>query len=140
LAHLFQAFVQGPKEALVSGGPNLSLVIGHVRSVSLSHHTGRQLMTMIRVRIADSQDRYTLAKFLRFSDIVVHDDGVDTLVVDFANFDLDQQAQLRVVNKLLGVWQQTRDQQIDAEVGSDDEHSAKQLPVTERSEEDSADD
>ena len=75
-------------------------------------------MTMIRVRLADPQDRYTLAKFLRFSDIGVQDDGVDTLLIDFANFDLDEQAQLRVVNRMLEAWQQTREQRIEAEVGS----------------------
>ena len=73
---------------------------------------------MIRVRLADHHDRSTLAKFLRFSDIGVHDDGVDTLLIDFSHFDLDVEAQLRVVNRLLEVWQQTRDQQIKAEVGS----------------------
>jgi hypothetical protein len=75
-------------------------------------------MTMIRVRLADTQDRDTLAKFLRFSDIGVHDDGIDTLLVDFSRFDLDEQAQLRVVNRLLQAWQQTRVQWIEAEVGS----------------------
>ena len=73
---------------------------------------------MIRVRLADHQDRSILAKFLRFSDIRVDDDGVDTLMVDFSNFELDVQAQLRVVNRMLLAWQQTRDQQIEAEVGS----------------------
>jgi hypothetical protein len=75
-------------------------------------------MTMIRVRLADPQDRHTLAKFLRFSDIAVHEDGVDALLVDFANFDLAEQAQLRVVNRMLEAWQYTRDQRIEAEVGS----------------------
>ena len=73
---------------------------------------------MIRVRLADHQDRSILAKVLRFSDIRVDDDGVDTLMVEFSNFELDVQAQLRVVNRLLLAWQQTRDQQIEAEVGS----------------------
>jgi hypothetical protein len=71
---------------------------------------------MIRVHVADPQDRFTLAKFLRFSDIVVHDDGDDTLLVDFANFDLDQQAQLRLVKRMIDAWQQTREQPIQADV------------------------
>ena len=73
---------------------------------------------MIRVRLADHQDRFTLAKFLRFSDIRVHDDGVDTLLIDFEHYDLDEQAQLRVVNRMLEAWQQTRAQRIEAEIAS----------------------
>jgi len=74
---------------------------------------------MIRVRLADPQDRNTLAKFMRFSDISVHDDGTDTLLIDFSKFDLDEQAQLRVVTRMLAVWQQTREGRIEAEVESD---------------------
>jgi hypothetical protein len=73
---------------------------------------------MIRVRLADHHDRSILAKFLRFSDIGVHDNGVDTLLVDFSKFELDEQAQLHVVNRMLEAWQQTREQQIQAEVGA----------------------
>ena len=73
-------------------------------------------MTMIRVRLADPQDRYTLAKFLRFSDIAVHDDGDGVLLVDFSNFDLDEQAQLKLVQRLIAAWQQTREQPIQADI------------------------
>jgi hypothetical protein len=74
---------------------------------------------MIRVRLADHHDRNVLAKFLRFSDIGVHEEGVDTLLIDFSNFELDEQAQLRVVNRMLEAWQQTREERIHAEVESD---------------------
>jgi hypothetical protein len=73
---------------------------------------------MIRVRLADPQDRHTLAKFMRFSDIGVHDDGTGTLLIDFSNFELDEQAQLRIVHRMLAAWQQTREGRIQAEVES----------------------
>ena len=74
---------------------------------------------MIRVRLADPQDRQTLAKFMRFSDIGVEDDGIDTLQIDFSNFELDEQAQLRIVQRMLAAWQQTREGQIHAEIEPD---------------------
>jgi hypothetical protein len=77
---------------------------------------------MIRVRLADPQDRQTLAKFMRFSDIGVHEDGTDTLQIDFSNFELDEQAQLRIVQRMLAAWQHTRDGLIQAEVVPDKTH------------------
>jgi hypothetical protein len=71
---------------------------------------------MIRVNVANLQDRDTLAKFLRFSDIAVHDDGDGALLVDFSSFDLDEKAQLKLVNRLIAAWQQTREQPIQAEI------------------------
>ena len=73
-------------------------------------------LTMIRVSVANLHDRDTLAKFLRFSDIAVHDDGDGVLLVDFSNFDLDEQAQLKLVQRLIAAWQQTRQQPIQADI------------------------
>lgn len=71
---------------------------------------------MIRVTVANLQDRDTLAKFLRFSDIFVHQDGDGALLVDFGKFDLDEQAQLTLVKRLISAWQQTREQPIQADI------------------------
>lgn len=73
---------------------------------------------MIRVRLTDPADRRALATFLTFSNLGVHDDGVETLHVDFANFDLDEQAQLRVVNRLLEAWNSTRQHEIRVEIAT----------------------
>jgi len=56
---------------------------------------------------------------MRFSDIVVHEDGKDVLLVDFSAFDLDEQAQLRIVNKMLEAWQKTRERRSYAEIELD---------------------
>lgn len=42
LPYLFEAFVERAKQAFVSGGSNLALVVGHVRTVSASHRGGNQ--------------------------------------------------------------------------------------------------
>ena len=71
---------------------------------------------MIRVEVANLEDHDTLTKFLRFSDIVVQDAGDGALLVDFSNFDLDEQAQLQLVKRLIAAWQQTREQPIQADI------------------------
>ena len=106
--HLIETFVQGTEKALVSGCSNFPFVICHDGSVSRSQGTGRQHDTMIRVRLADLEERRRLATFFTFSNLGVQDDGSGTLLVDFTNFDLDEQAQLRVVNRMLEAWQRTR--------------------------------
>jgi hypothetical protein len=76
---------------------------------------GQTCVTMIRVLITDVADRRAFAMFLSFGNLRVHDDGVATLFVDFAEFDLDEQAQLRIVNRMLGMWLTTRDGEIRVE-------------------------
>lgn len=49
----------------------------------------------------------------------VHDDRVDTLHGDFSNFDLGEEAQLRVVNRMPEAWQLTRER-IEANVALSD--------------------
>ena len=71
---------------------------------------------MIRVRLPDPTDRGTLAKFMTFSNLVVEDDGIDAILIDFSRFDLDVSAQLRIVNKLIGAWQKSRDESIELEI------------------------
>jgi hypothetical protein len=71
--------------------------------------------TMIRVSVADLHDRHTLAKFLRFSDVGVREDGDGMLLVD-SKYDLDEQAQLKLVKTLIAAWQQTREQPIQADI------------------------
>jgi hypothetical protein len=79
---------------------------------------GRKGLTMIRVRLTDPEDRHGFGMFLTFANLGVHDDGVDTLLVDFANFDLDEQAQLRVVNRMLDAWRTTRRHGVSAEIAA----------------------
>jgi hypothetical protein len=71
---------------------------------------------MIRVRLADPTDRGALAKFMTFSNLVVRDDGTEALLIDFARFDLDESAQLRIVQRLVAVWEGTRDRKVLTEI------------------------
>ena len=61
---------------------------------------------MIRVRLSDPEYRATIAAFLRFANMIVtYPDAADSLYVDFANFDLAEDVQLRIVTCMLDAWQ-----------------------------------
>jgi hypothetical protein len=65
---------------------------------------------MIRVRLVDPQYRQTIATFLRHANLVVtYPEGdAHTLCIDFAAFDFDERAQLRIVTRMLQAWQTER--------------------------------
>jgi hypothetical protein len=62
--------------------------------------------TMILVRLAGGEHRDGLAAFLRLSSLTVTypESTIDTLCVDFTAFDFDEQAQLRIVRRMLAAW------------------------------------
>jgi hypothetical protein len=65
---------------------------------------------MIRVRLADSKKRQSIATFFRHANLVVtYPEGdAHTLCIDFAAFDFDEEAQLRIVTRMLEAWQTER--------------------------------
>ena len=65
---------------------------------------------MILVRLADGRHRDAMAAFLRLARLVVTypENSVDTLCVDFTAFDFDEQAQLRIVKRMLSAWDTER--------------------------------
>jgi hypothetical protein len=65
---------------------------------------------MIRVRLADPQYRRTIATFFRLANLVVSypEGDAHTLCIDFAAFDFDEEAQLRIVTRMLEAWQTER--------------------------------
>jgi hypothetical protein len=62
---------------------------------------------MIRVRLTDPIDRHNLAQFMTYSNLTVREEG-DSLLVDFSRFDLTEDAQSRIVERLVEVWRTTR--------------------------------
>jgi hypothetical protein len=62
---------------------------------------------MILLRLADGEHRDAIAAFLRLSSLVVTYpvNTVDTLCIDFTAFDFDEQAQLRIIRRMLDAWQ-----------------------------------
>lgn len=65
---------------------------------------------MIRVRLADPQYRQTIATFLRQANLSVTCPEGDalTLFVDFDAYDFDDEAQVRIVTRILEAWQTER--------------------------------
>ena len=61
---------------------------------------------MILVRLADGAHRDAMATFLRLARLLVTypENSDDTLCVDFTAFDFDEQAQLRIVKRMLSAW------------------------------------
>lgn len=65
---------------------------------------------MIRVRLADPQYRQTIATFLQHANLSVTypEDDPLTLYIDFGAYDFDEEAQFRIVTRILEAWQTER--------------------------------
>jgi hypothetical protein len=60
---------------------------------------------MIRVQLPDPEYRDTIAAFFRFGNLTVtYPEGDDALYIDFSAFDLNEEAQLGIVTRMLDAW------------------------------------